>query len=119
MWRLIDLANKLCNKEDIDLLHNAIEIIDSSVIISHEGTYARAINYFGKSSQIIMAMEEMSELTKELSKDVRKCGDYEHIAEEIADVEIMLGQLKIIYDIAYKVEEWKAYKVDRLEGRMK
>ena len=34
-------------------------------------TYAEAVRAYGKQSQLVMAMEEMSELTKELSKNLR------------------------------------------------
>ena len=69
----------------------------------------------GPTRESIVAIEEMSELTKELIKDMRDMGNYEHIAEEMADVEICLAMLKIIYDNAENVREWKAKKLKRLE----
>ena len=59
--------------------------------------FNQAIDFFGFESQKIMAIEEMSELTKELTKELRNRGNVENIADELADVEIMLAQLKIIY----------------------
>lgn len=59
-------------------------------------TYAEAVRAYGKQSQLVMAMEEMSELTKELSKNLRGADNFKALAEEIADVEIMLEQLKVI-----------------------
>ena len=41
----------------------------------------------------------MSELTKELCKELRDRGNVEDIADELADVEITLAQIKMIYDI--------------------
>ena len=61
--------------------------------------YNDAIDFFGDISQKIMVLEEMSELTKELCKDLRDRGNTESIAEEIADVEITLAQIKMIYNI--------------------
>ena len=58
--------------------------------------FTRAIRLFGDESQKIMAIEEMSELIKELTKELRHRGDVAHIAEEVADVEITLAQLKMI-----------------------
>lgn len=48
-----------------------------------------AVNVYGKTSQCTVCMEEMAELTKELSKNLRGQDNAAHIAEEIADVEIM------------------------------
>lgn len=40
------------------------------------------------------------------------------IAEEIADVEIVLAQMKILHDCAEDVEQWKFRKLRRLKERM-
>ncbi|MBP5352459.1 MAG: hypothetical protein J6Y91_01675 [Alphaproteobacteria bacterium] len=79
-----------------------------------EKIYKEAIAFFGNTSQKIMVVEEMSELTKELCKELRHRGDVDHIADELADVEITLAQLKIIYNIHQAVEEHKDYKLRRL-----
>ena len=80
--------------------------------------YDDAIDYFGDESQKIMVIEEMSELTKELCKELRGRGDVEHIADELADVEITLAQIKKIYNIAQTVEEHKDFKLNRLANSM-
>ena len=77
-----------------------------------------AISTYGTDAQKIMAMEEMSELIKELSKNIRGNKNRINIAEEIADVEIMLEQMKIIFDISAETVRWKAYKMARLEERL-
>ena len=76
--------------------------------------FNQAIDFFGFESQKIMAIEEMSELTKELTKELRNRGNVENIADELADVEIMLAQLKIIYNIHDLVEQHKDFKLNRL-----
>lgn len=76
--------------------------------------YEEAIEFFGEASQKIMVIEEMSELTKELCKELRNRGNVEQIADELADVEITLAQIKMIYDIQQKVEEHKDFKLNRL-----
>ena len=50
----------------------------------------KAIETFGPEHQQLVAIEEMSELQKELCKRYRGFENHEHIAEEIADVEIVL-----------------------------
>lgn len=42
----------------------------------------------------------------------------ENIAEEMADVEIMLEQLNIIFGNKADVSEWKKIKLKRIEERM-
>lgn len=80
--------------------------------------FNRTVAFFGDESQKIMAIEEMSELIKELTKELRQRGDVEHIAEEIADVEIMLSQLKIIYDVHERVASMREYKLNRISKIM-
>lgn len=80
--------------------------------------FNRTVAFFGDESQKIMAIEEMSELIKELTKELRQRGDIEHIAEEIADVEIMLSQLKIIYDVHERVASMREYKLNRISKIM-
>ena len=81
--------------------------------------YQEAIEFFGDTSQKIMVIEEMSELTKELCKELRERGNIENIADELADVEITLAQIKQIYNIHKSVEEHKDFKLRRFAGRMK
>ena len=59
--------------------------------------YKDAIKHWGNSLQIIMMMEEMSELQKELCKFFRRKTSKDKIALEMADVEIMLEQLKVMF----------------------
>lgn len=79
----------------------------------------RALEAFGEEAQMVMAIEEMSELTKELCKHRRGRDNVEAIAEEIADVEIMLQQMVILYGCAESVETFRRDKLERLAGRIK
>lgn len=80
--------------------------------------YAVAVKKYGKLSQLIMCMEEMAELTKELSKSIRGADNSAAIAEEMADVEIMLEQLRLIYRNRSEVDTIKADKLRRLAYRL-
>lgn len=82
-------------------------------------TTQKAVQVFGKDSQCKMAIEEMSELTKEICKNFRGKPNIDRIAEEIADVKIMLEQLEIIYDCVDKVIEWQDFKLRRLDKMIK
>lgn len=82
-------------------------------------TCRAALAAFGRGSQVMVAIEEMSELTKELCKNSRGKENTTHIAEEIADVEIMLCQMKMLFDCTGQVETFRRYKLERLAGRIK
>lgn len=78
-----------------------------------------ALEKYGAESQTLMLFEEMSELIKELCKHARGEDNVRFIAEEIADVEIVLEQMKILHDCAEDVEQWKFRKLRRLKERLK
>ena len=80
-----------------------------------ERIYKKAIDTYGPFNQTVIAMEEMSELIKELSKNYRGKQNKEAIAEEVSDVIIMMEQLCMIYSIKEEVEVWKRRKLDRLD----
>ena len=55
----------------------------------------QAIAKWGKQAQLLMVLEEMSELQKEILKNINRGKDnVAEIVDETADVEIMLTQLK-------------------------
>ena len=75
------------------------------------------------SMQLIIAIEEMSELIKEISKDLRGKGKREHIIEEMADVQLILDELKEYYNISqddiYKVKRKKIFSIKPLFSNIK
>ena len=60
------------------------------------------------------AIEELGELIRAIAR----ADDPDNIAEEMADVEIMLGQLRIILGNDADVERWKVKKLQRLNRRL-
>lgn len=86
--------------------------------ISEAEVLQRALDTYGSTLQIAMVFEEMSELQKELCKYLRGRGSFEHIAEEIADVEIMLEQMKMLFCCAEDVRSVRKRKVERLKERL-
>lgn len=79
--------------------------------------YKKLIEKFGAKSQIIVAIEELSELQKELCKYLRDKTNIRNISEEMADVEIMLEQLKLIFENETPVSIEKNYKLARTYER--
>mgnify|MGYP005766287787 CR=1 FL=1 len=93
-----------------------------------------AIDHYGEESQLDMAIEEMSELTKAICKYKRAVKERERdichstakdvifakgdIVEEIADVYVMLEQLTVIFNCKERVSAIASEKIRRLKGRM-
>lgn len=72
------------------------------------------ISKYGTEHQVTVAIEELSELQKELCKFIRKNGNLFNIAEEIADVQLMLWQMQTVFDVRQEeVERRVKYKIDR------
>lgn len=85
---------------------------------ANDDLYSRAVNTFGETSRLILAIEEMSELTKELSKYIRGRQNVGGICEEMADVEIMLEQLKIVFRNRAAVDYHRSQKLQRLGDKL-
>ncbi len=85
-----------------------------------EREFQAAINTFGKEQQMVVAIEELSELQKELSKDLRGLGNRDNLVEELTDVIIMIDQLRHIFRISdSEVKRLREYKAKRLAKKMR
>ena len=80
--------------------------------------FEQAIRTYGKESQMKMVLEEVAELQKEICKLWRGRDNVQAIAEEVADVEIMLDQLKLILDREEDVQRFREKKITRLKERL-
>lgn len=79
----------------------------------------QAIETYGDNAQLDMCVEEMSELTKEICKFKRGSINRNGIVEELADVTIMLEQLKIMFSVSEReLNNVIDSKVDRLKERL-
>lgn len=74
---------------------------------------------FGAHHEMFVALEELSELQKEICKDLRDEGDDDAIAEEMADVQIVLAHLEMMYNNAERVADFRKEKLMRLERMLK
>lgn len=77
---------------------------------------SKAISTFGSEQQENVLIEECAELIQAICHKQR--GRKHNIPEEIADVEIMLEQAKMINNCHEEVEKIKAEKISRLEKRL-
>jgi hypothetical protein len=92
------------------------------VLTEHEKqVYQKAIDKWGQALQLVMVLEETSELQKEVCKVIRgdrTIGRMSNIAEEIADVELTLSNLKYMLNLDENVSVMREYKLTRLESKL-
>ena len=94
----------------------------------YEDVLCAAIDTYGREAQTDVCIEECSELTKALLKYRRLPLEekltskgqkvIENIQEEIADVQIMLWQMDLMYGYGYCVEDQIDKKINRLRERV-
>lgn len=102
------------------------------MIIRADGDYhedlKKIISHYGDEPQIIKSVEELNELSLALLKYLQgkgpsvSCGAsniLDNIHEEMADVEVMLGQLRIIFDNYGKVSKNIQKKIERTKQAIK
>lgn len=93
----------------MSLIDNNDVCVDLWAIIAH----------FGYENQKKKVLEELGELCAALARDLQGHGDRANIAEEMADVHIMLAQLQLIYgnthEIAAAVRAKLARTIDQVE----
>lgn len=85
----------------------------------------KAIGTYGLQNQMIKTVEELSELIQALSKAYSHlCSDnsdlksVDNLFEEMADVEIMLAQCKMMFHCEKEIQDWKDMKMARLKSRL-
>lgn len=122
--RLLGKINAL--ETENELLRGATEGMNDTYdrTSSDERIMQRAIETYGVQAQCDVAVEEMAELTKAIMKIRRVADDYgktqaalDNLLEEIADVDIMIEQLKIMWG-PKQVEEYRRKKLERLDRRL-
>ena len=82
--------------------------------------YDKAIKKYTKHLQVLVAIEEMSELIQVLIHSCRKDREVlvRDIVTEIADVKIMMEQLEIMFSSSEFIDEEMTKKMLRLESSL-
>ena len=80
--------------------------------------YADALDTFGLNIQLVLALEELAEVQKEICKALRGGANIYHLAEEVADATIMLEQIRQVFAINEEVCKIMDEKVLRLRYRI-
>lgn len=85
-----------------------------------KAVYEKAISKYGVNKQIWKFMEEVAELQEAVCKYLsgRIGFGFDNVAEEIADVTIMLEQLRLLFDCNDLVNEYIDKKVERLQHNL-
>ena len=98
--------------DNVYLPIQAVEVVDDTINL-----YLDLIAKNGKETQCRQAMEECAELIQAINKCLRypTGASVSNLAEEIADTEIMIAQLKLIFNIGESVVEQEK---NRKLGRM-
>lgn len=78
----------------------------------------KAIETYGPEAQEKVLLEEMSELQKEICKHWRGRDNLREIAEEIADVRIMLDQMVLIFQCGGAEQQIRMQKLERMQSRL-
>ena len=77
------------------------------------------IHMNGRGNQMIVAIEELSELQKELTKQLRLIGDREHLVEELSDVWIVFNEVCCMFHVGEDEIDSVVYeKIDRTLKRL-
>lgn len=90
-----------------------------------EDLYEEVAKEWGSEAQLGMAQEECAELIQAISKFNRGkrygnlgMGQIEHLAEEIADVQIMCEQIILMFGLQTDVQATRSRKLRRLKQRL-
>lgn len=120
VYYLYQLALTLCCSVD-----ELLDIPTSNLTVNSPKTvelYDKAFDTYGVENQLHVAIEEMSELTKEITKVLRS-GELWNptagIVEEIADVMIITEELLELFGCIDDVYRMRLYKLKRLEDNLR
>lgn len=85
--------------------------------------YKTVIAKWGIIAQLEMAQEEATEMALAVRKYIRKKDEktFDHMIEEIADVENMIAQIEFMYkdsNVREKIEYQKTFKLNRVMDRI-
>lgn len=111
-------GSKCTQRHPVDIIAEWLKSEVKGAPENMQSICTQAVNSFGDAPQMLVAIEEMAELTQALSKSGRYGIEAARaqVLEEMADVYIMLEQLKIIFDFsAEEVQREQAVKLGKLK----
>lgn len=119
----IDYLQPIADSTDIakhgEALRVALDAMRESERRENASTiYRAALDTFGAAAQTKKLFEEIGEFMEAFCKCESGRDKVSHLAEEIADVHIMLDQMAVLFDCEAEMERMKRYKLRRLEQRI-
>lgn len=113
-------SQKAISTENLDRLNELLAQKKLKSLEEDKELYTKLIQSYG-TTQMIVAIEELSELQKEVCKAFRNKYNKENMLGEIADVYIMLEQLKLYFNISddevvHTIEDKNKRTRERLAG---
>lgn len=113
-------SQKNISTENLDRLNELLAQKKLKAFKEDEEMYIKLMQSYG-TTQLIVAIEELSELQKEVCKAFRNKYNKENMLGEIADVYIMLEQLKLYFsfsddEVVHTIEEKNKRTRERLAG---
>lgn len=113
--------------EKVDLIHFELNKKNYNVTDAFEYDYEKFLNKWGQETQMRMAVEEMSELTKEICKYIRYSKDVpaeikeqklpeiiENLESEVADTLNCVEQVRYMFD-KNKIDQIRKQKMDKVK----
>lgn len=84
--------------------------------------FLQSIAKWGLETQILMLAEESAELSVACLHSLRekkKLEAFDELAEEMADVELMMQEIEYVLDLGKEMQKFRVVKVARLEEYLK
>jgi len=89
------------------------------ILKKYNDMFKKAVVVFGVKTQLVVVIEEMAELTKEISKWFRGEDNRDRLLDEYVDVLVMLEQLKNIFQFTdEEIDKHLEYKLSRIQERL-
>lgn len=88
------------------------------IVARRDEIYRAALDTFGAEEQRWHTVEELTEMLVALCHVRRRHDSTPHLAEEIADAQIMLEQMALLYGCAELVEQYRAQKLLYLTNKI-
>ncbi len=92
--------------------------ISGVVVVKFRTVYQETIDLWGRKANINQAIQEMAELTVELTNIPRRRTSKEQVALEMADVEIMIELLKVMFNNKELFEKMKEKQIKKLQSQI-
>lgn len=87
--------------------------------MSEQEVFRAALDKWGAEHQTMKLFGEIAELEEAICKHLDGRDTTEHVAEEIADVQIMLEQMTVLHGCEEAVKEYRRSKVECLKIRIR